>query len=74
MRCEADSATGLKLEHSSLNHEVGDEEVNEAEDWLVLHVSHSRTQKEEGIGLQEILGVQQEDVLVYAKQILLANG
>ena len=51
MSSETDIASCLKLEHSSLDHEVGDQEVYEAEDGLVLHVSHTGTQQKETVSL-----------------------
>ena len=45
------AATCLKFENTTLDHEISNEEVYEAENGLVLDVPHSRAQKKEVVSL-----------------------
>ena len=60
----------LALEHSLLDHHKGNEEVHEAEDRLVLEVSHSGALQQEEVCLLEVIGLEQENVSVDPQQSL----
>jgi hypothetical protein len=50
--------TSLALEHSLFDHHKGDEEVHEAEDRLVLEISHSGALQQEEVCLLEVVGLE----------------
>jgi hypothetical protein len=56
----------VRTDHTLLYHEIGQEEKDEAEYWFVLKVAYTRTLKWKLTILNEIFGLDQEDIPIHS--------
>ena len=63
----------LQLSDPLLDNKGGDQEVDEAEDWLELEIPDSWARNRDNVGVGDFRGVLQVDLSVDSQEVLLAK-